>query len=86
MPTSTQQAQNSLLSFSLLGPEMPNADPTLSHARENGFNCKWEQSSEFLSIHRHGVVLGARNEVSYVAANISFHFLLLDPFAQVQGS
>lgn len=44
----------------------------------------WQQSSKFLSTHRYGVLLGARNEVSCVVTNISFHFLLLGPFAQVQ--
>lgn len=30
-------------------------------------------------------MLGASNEVSHVAANIYFHFLLLGPFAQVHS-
>lgn len=46
----------------------------------------WQQSSKFLSTHRYEVLLGARNEVSCVVTNISFHFLLLGPFAQVQES
>lgn len=60
-------------------------DPMLSHAIDNGFNFKKQQSAEFSPYTELELCLGARNEVSCVAANISFHFLLLGPFAQVHS-